>query len=155
MIMYVVIRIRGNVRVRDKLEDTLGMLRLHRVNHAVLIPEGKQYKNMVRKVEPFITYGEINLDMLEKMLAKRGKTETGKALTSEFLKEIKFAGMKELAEATISGKTTLKKLGIKPVFRLRPPKKGHMRKGIKKNYSLGGAAGYRASDINALVKKMI
>ncbi|MFH1240529.1 MAG: 50S ribosomal protein L30 [Candidatus Diapherotrites archaeon] len=153
--MYVVIRIRGNVRVRDKLEDTLGMLRLNRVNHAVLVPEGKQYKNMVRKVEPFITYGEINVEMLEKMLAKRGKTETGKKLTSEFLKEIKFASMKDLADAVISGKTTLKKLGIKPVFRLHPPKKGHMRQGIKKNYSLGGAAGYRASDINVLVKKMI
>lgn len=155
MIMYVVIRIRGSVRVRNKLKDTLEMLRLHRVNHAVIIPEGKQYKNMIRKVEPFLTYGEINIDMLEKMLAKRGRTETGKKLTSEFLKEIEFASIKKLAEAIISGKTTLKKLGIKPVFRLRPPKKGHMRKGIKKNYSVGGAAGYRASDINVLVKKMI
>lgn len=155
MIMYVVIRIRGSVRVRNRLKDTLEMLRLHRVNHAVIIPEGKQYRNMIRKVEPFLTYGEINVEMLEKMLAKRGRTETGKKLTSEFLKKIKFASMKELAEAIISGKTTLKKLGIKPVFRLHPPKKGHMRKGIKKNYSLGGAAGYRASDINVLVKKMI
>ena len=155
MIMYVVIRIRGSVRVRNKLADTLEMLRLHRVNHAVIIPEGKQYRNMIRKVEPFLTYGEINVEMLEKMLAKRGRTETGKKLTAEFLKGIKFAGIKELAESIISGKTTLKKLGIKPVFRLRPPKKGHMRNGIKKNYSLGGAAGYRASDINVLVKKMI
>jgi len=153
--MYVAIRIRGSARIRYQLEDTLKMLRLHRVNHAVIVPEGKQYKNMIRKVEPFLTYGEISVEMLEKMLAKRGRTETGKKLTAEFLKEIKFAGMKELAEAISSGKTTLKKLGIKPVFRLSPPKKGHMRKGIKKNYSLGGAAGYRASDINVLVKKMI
>jgi len=33
----VVIRIRGKVNVRDKVEDTLKMLRLHKINHAVII----------------------------------------------------------------------------------------------------------------------
>ena len=60
-----------------------------------------------------------------------------------------------MAKALLEKTATLAKLGVKPVFRLTPPKKGHERKGIKKDYTVGGALGYRASDINKLLLKMI
>ena len=44
---------------------------------------------------------------------------------------------------------------LKPVFRLRPPKKGYERVGIKKPFSVGGALGYRKEKINELLEKMI
>ena len=155
MFMYVVIRIRGSVSLRDKLKDTLKMFNLHRVNHAVIVPEGKSYLRMIKKVEPFVTFGEINTEILEKMVVKRGRTLNGKKLDEEFLKKNKFKSFKELAEALTAGKLKLRELGMKPVFRLHPPKKGYERAGIKKNYSIGGAAGYRAADINLLLKKML
>ena len=58
-------------------------------------------------------------------------------------------------KAAADGKTDFKKIGVKPVFRLTPPKKGFGRQGIKKPYSIGGALGYRASDINDLLNRMI
>ena len=45
--------------------------------------------------------------------------------------------------------------GIKPFFRLSPPKKGFGRKGIKVPFSEGGALGNRESKINDLIKRMI
>ncbi|NPE31458.1 50S ribosomal protein L30, partial [Methanococcoides sp. SA1] len=33
--MFAVVRVRGPVNVSGKIEDTLGMLRLHKVNHCV------------------------------------------------------------------------------------------------------------------------
>lgn len=47
-----------------------------------------------------------------------------------------------------------KKGKIKP-FRLSPPKGGFERKGIKVSFKSGGALGYRADKINALIKKML
>ena len=41
------------------------------------------------------------------------------------------------------------------VFKLCPPKGGFERKGIKNPFSLGGALGYRAKEINDLIKRMI
>ena len=44
--------------------------------------------------------------------------------------------------------------GLKPVFRLHPPIKGHPKKGVKYAYTLGGALGYRGTKINQLITKM-
>ena len=45
--------------------------------------------------------------------------------------------------------------GLKRFFRLKPPEKGFEKKGIKKQYSLGGVLGYRKGKINELIRKML
>jgi len=42
--------------------------------------------------------------------------------------------------------------GLKPLFRLHPPRKGY--EGIKRSFKEGGALGYRADKINALLRRM-
>ena len=78
-----------------------------------------------------------------------------KKVLIEYLKEKKINSFKELAEKIIKEEIQLKDLEIKPVFRLKPPKKGYERAGIKKAYSIGGALGYRATEINKLINKMV
>ncbi len=57
--------------------------------------------------------------------------------------------------------TTLKllkdKRGVenKKVFCLNSPRKGWERKGINRTYKNGGAVGYRGSEINELIKRMV
>ena len=152
--MYAVIRIRGSVNIRREHMETMKMLRLNRVNHLVLIPEEKQWVNMVKKVQPYVTYGEVEAVTVERLVKKRARLMGDKKLDAEFLKKHKFKSFKELAEALISGKVNLKQIDVKPVFRLSPPSKGYERGGIKKGYSSGGASGYRAHDINQLIKRM-
>ena len=43
----------------------------------------------------------------------------------------------------------------KKVLRLGPPRKGYGRKGIKKDFSIGGALGDRKEKINDLVRRML
>ncbi len=45
--------------------------------------------------------------------------------------------------------------GLKPFFRLNPPRKGFARKGTKVPYAKGGASGYRGKEINKLLERMI
>ena len=45
--------------------------------------------------------------------------------------------------------------GVKLFFRLKPPRRGFERGGIKKPFVLGGALGYRKNMINDLIKRMI
>ena len=152
--MYAVVRVRGNVNLRPGIKKTLELLRLHRVNHMVLVPESREGKGMLKKAESYIAFGEISAETLEKALEKRGRTGGNKRLDENFLKETKVSSFKKLAGIVLEGKK-LEEFGIKPVFRLKPPKKGHKRGGIKKSYSVGGALGYRAGDINALLERMI
>lgn len=45
--MYAVVQIRGTAKTRREIKDTLKMLRLHHINHCVLIPDTPAYVGMI------------------------------------------------------------------------------------------------------------
>ncbi|MBI4043795.1 MAG: 50S ribosomal protein L30 [Candidatus Diapherotrites archaeon] len=152
--MLAVIRIRGNVNVDVRLKRALEVMMLHSKNHLVLVPEGPSSKRMLGKVRDYVTFGEVNAETLARLLEKRGRLEGNKPLAEAYLKEKK-TSFKELAQDIIGGKTSVRVLGIKPVFRLNSPSKGFERGGIKLSYNMGGVLGYRAQAINALIERMM
>lgn len=153
--MLAVIRIRGRANIRRELQYALNLLNLTRVNHLVLLAGKEEEKGMLKKVEPYITWGEISKETLEKLLEKRARLAGNKRLHAEFLKENKVKGFSELAEKVLGNSKVLQEIGIKRVFRLTPPKKGFERKGIKKSFSIGGVSGYRGEKINEIILRMI
>jgi len=150
-----VVRIRGTVNVRKDVEDTLRMLNLQRNCHATLIDDRPSFLGMLRKAQSVLTWGEISKETITLLLRKRGRTIGNKKITDEYVKKIGYDSLEELAEAIYNLKVKLKDLpGVKPVFRLHPPKKGF--KGtVKKSFSAGGELGYRGEAINDLIRKMI
>jgi large subunit ribosomal protein L30 len=152
---YAVVRVRGSVGVRGDIADTLKMLRLHRVNHCVIVPDTETYKGMLNKVKDYITYGEIDKDTLVKLILKRGRLPGNKRLNEEKIKELMDLSVEELAEKIVNDEILLKNTPLKPVFRLHPPRKGYDKAGIKKPFSVGGALGYRGAEINKLLEKMM
>lgn len=154
--MYAVIKLRGSVSIRPEIKHTLELLRLHSVNHCVVVEENDYYKGMIRKVKDYVAWGDISEDMLEVLFRERGRLEGGKRLTEEYLQEnTPFGTIKELSHAFHEGKVKMKdltELKIKPVFRLHPPRKGH--KGIKRSVKQGGELGYHGDKINELLYKM-
>ena len=147
--MYAVVRIRGSIGVKKEILNAMELMRIHRVNHLVLVREDASGKGSVGKVRDYVAFGEIDEKTLAQVIEKRGKTVGDKKID---LKKMKAS---EVAKEIISGKKKLQDFGIKPVFRLSPPKKGFERKGIKKSFQEGGAIGYRGKEINALIKKMM
>lgn len=154
--MFAIIRVRGPVKVNEDIEYTMKLLHLTRANHCVIYKEDEKIKGMLHKIRNMTTYGEIDKETLKKMLLKRGFVydEKGKLLKfkAHFSDEKK---VDKIIDDLLNNKAKLSDLGIKPVFRLRPPKKGYDRKGIKKTFNEGGVLGYRGSDINRLLSKMI
>ncbi|MDD3244685.1 MAG: uL30 family ribosomal protein, partial [Candidatus ainarchaeum sp.] len=80
--MFAIIRVRGPVKVNEKIEDTMKLLHLTRSNHCVIYKEDKKIKGMVHKIRNMTTFGEIDKETLKKMLLKRGfvYNEKGKLL---------------------------------------------------------------------------
>jgi large subunit ribosomal protein L30 len=150
------IRVRGQVRVRPQIEDTLDKLLLGRLHQARLLKVTPSLQGMITKAKDYITWGEPSVEVIEKLLAKRGRLPGNGRLTDAYVKKnSKYTTVKALAKAIASGKATVKDVeGLKPVFRLTPPSKGF--KG-KKYYSvgMGGITGYRGEDINKLALRMI
>jgi large subunit ribosomal protein L30 len=156
MIMtFAVIRVRGNVNVNPNIKKTLNLLNLTRVNHCVIIDENPITEGMLQKAKDYITWGEIEKDILITLIKKRGKIEGDKKLDNDYLTSVtSYDRIEKLSQAIISKKFKYKEIpNIKPLFRLEPPKKGY--EGIKRSYKNKGALGYRGKDINNLIQRMI
>jgi large subunit ribosomal protein L30 len=157
-VLYFAIRIRGAPGMKRKILDTLKMLRMHKVNHGVLIWGETSSIGMLRKCKDYIAYGEIDEKTLLRLLRTRGKVEGNKPLTDEHVKNLtKYKDLKDFSKALLSGEIKYRiqdVYKIKPVFRLHPPRKGH-RGTIKKHYNEGGTLGYVDQFINELTHKMM
>jgi len=150
---YAVIRLRSSRDKNQKIKDTFKMLRLNSVNHCIVIPERETYKGMLEKVKDLTTWGEIDIDtMVDLLKSKSGMEES--ELEKRISEKTSFDKIDQLAIAVTSDKITLDEIdGLDKVFRLHPPVGGY--RSIKKPYNMGGALGYRGSEINPLIQKML
>jgi len=137
-----IIRVRGPVKVKKKIELTMQLLKLHRKNYCVVIDATPNLIGMIKKVKDYTTFGEIDDETLSLLIEKRGE---------EYKDREK--DRKEKIEYTKFVIINNKK--YKPFFRLNPPKKGFGRKGIKVAFKTGGALGDRKEKINDLIKRML
>ncbi|MBU7032896.1 MAG: 50S ribosomal protein L30 [Theionarchaea archaeon] len=148
-----VVRIRGAVKVRKDIEDTLSMLNLSKPHQVVILDDRPVYLGMLDKAKDYITYGEIEPEVLESLLLKWGRIEGDKRLTEAYVKEKTGQTVKQFIKTVMNFEKDLNDLEIKKVFRLHPPKKGY--KDIKRAFTQGGDVGYRGTEINALLRRMI
>ncbi len=142
--MIIAARLRGTVKSRTEIEDSLGILNLRRKMWAVVVPSDPSYKGMLQKVKDWVTWGEVGEITLEELLRKRGRKSENKKLTSDDVK----AAAKLLKE----GKT-LRQAGLKPVLRLTPPS-GGFKNSIKQHWPRG-ELGYRGKEMEKLIKRMM
>jgi len=150
--MYAIVRLRGEVNLRPGVKSTLEMLRIHRVNHCVVVKEDAHFRGMIQKVKDYVAWGKIDDDTLALLLERRGRLSANRRLTEEYLEEkTSYKSFKELATAVNTGAASLKDLEIKPLFRLHPARKGL--KTIKKTAQQGGDLGFR-TDLADLIKRM-
>jgi large subunit ribosomal protein L30 len=153
--VYAAIRVRGTVNVKPDIKKTLQLLRLNKVNHCVLLEENHVVKGMLQVAKDYITWGEIDKDVLTKLLRARGRLEGNTDLTDDHIKSAtSFTNIEKLSQAIIDKKISYNEVvNIKPVFRLNPPKKGY--EGIKQSFAKKGSLGYRGNNINPLLERMI
>jgi len=140
--MIAVIRIAGQVKVREEIEQTLYRLRLRKKFACTLIHEKDKVKiGMLKKVKDFVAFGEIDKGTLVRLIEKRGKRKDKK--------ETKDA--EKIAEEVENGKNA-EELGFKSFFNLHPPRGGL--KSSKKQFPRG-VLGNHKQEINKLIGKML
>ena len=152
---FAAVRVRGTVNIEPDIKKTLNLLNLTRSNHCVIIEDTPSNKGMLNVAKDYITWGEIDKDVLIKLIKNRGKIEGDKELTDGYIKSsTSFDNIEKLSDAITNGKFRYKEIpSIKPIFRLNPPKKGY--EGIKRSFKNKGALGYRGKEINKLIDRML
>jgi large subunit ribosomal protein L30 len=150
-----IVQIRGVLNSQQKIRKTLKHLGLLKKNSCVIMEPTDSLKGMLLVVMDFVTWGEVDETTLESLLTKRGRLAGNTQITDEYATKALKVTLKEFAKNLVNGKNKLKDMpGLKPYFRLTPPK-GGLGLGIKTPYSLGGSVGYRKGKINDLIKRML
>jgi large subunit ribosomal protein L30 len=138
-----VVRISGMVKVRKDFANTLDRMRLRRKYACILIDlKNKNTQGMLEKIKYFVSYGNLSKETLIKLINERGKSIEGNK------KEIKIDANKVM-EGLMNGKR-LEDFGLKPFFRLHPPRKGI---DTKRQYPKGVLG--KNKDIDKLIESML
>ena len=151
---FLVVRIKGQADVPHWAVTTLKLLRLEKKFRATIIPAKDNTLGMLKKIQHYISWQEIDISTTKELLDKKGRKAGYKKITSEDLSEIGFKTMDELASSLTEGKSTLSKLKpLKPWFAMAPPKHGFKRS-TKKLYGQKGVLGHN-KELTTLVRRMM
>lgn len=152
---FAVLRLRGKGDLRWDVKDTLRMLHLTRQNHCSIVPQDATYIGMLRLVKDHVTWGEVDAEVLARLLLKRGRQVGDRPIDDAFVKaHSKYKSIWDLSQALAKGDARLADVAeLRPVIRLPPPRKGY--RGIKRGFNDGGDLGYRGKAINELLQRML
>ena len=110
--MIAIIRISGHVSMFRGYEEMLFRLRLRNKFTCIVVPETKELHANLIKLRSFVAYGKIDAETLKLLLEKRGKP-IAPSKKVDIAKALESIEKKGLASA-----------GVKPFFRLHPPRGG-------------------------------
>lgn len=138
--MIIVIRISGMVDVPETVNHLLDNINLRRKYAAILVDETPENMKMLNQIRSFVAFGKITNENLVKLISMRGERSDNKKIEAETV-------VKNL------DKKSLREQGLKPFFRLHPPRKGIE---SKKHFGIGkGVLGDNKEHINALLERML
>jgi len=156
-----VVRIRGINRLAPKTGKILQLLRLRQIHSGVFVKLNKATINMLRMVEPYITYGPPTIKTVSDLMYKRGHGRVNKqriplannAVIQESLGKHGIICIEDLIHEIYTCGPHFKEANsfLWP-FKLSSPLGGLSLK--RRHYSEGGQHGNREEDINKLIKRM-
>lgn len=156
-----VVRIRGINGVDPKTRKILQLLRLRQIHNGVFVKLNKATGNMLRLVEPYVTYGTPSLRSIRELVYKRGFGKVNKqriALTSNNVVEKNLRGLNIICVEDIIHEIFTCGRRFKQVnnflwpFKLSSPLGGFDCKTT--HFAEGGQAGNREELINDLIRRM-
>ena len=151
---FLVVRISGQADVPYWAVTTMTLLKLEKKYRATIIPEQENTLGMLRKIQHYISWQEIDTETVKELLDKKARKSGYKKVTNEDITSIGFTSIDELATSLAEGKTSLSKLKpLKPWFALAPPRHGFKRS-TKKLYGQKGVLGYN-KELSVIVKRMM
>jgi len=157
----VVIRIRGIMGVSPKVKKILRLLRLRQLHNAVFVRLSGPMIQMLRWVEPYVTYGYPNHKTVRELIYKRGYAKikgnripiTDNSTIQKHLKRYNIICMEDLIHEIYTCGPHFKQANkLLWTFKLNSPRGGFVKKRL--HFTEGGDAGNREHYINKLVRRM-
>merc|ERR1711988_1127615 len=157
-----VVRIRGLNDMHPKTKKILQITRLRQMNMGVFMKVSKAATEMLKRVEPYLSYGYPNLKSVRELIYKRGFGKINKqrlplndnSVVERALGKFGIICVEDLIHEIYTVGPHFKEANnfLWP-FKLRPAKGGQAKK--RKGFCEGGQAGNREQLMNKLIANML
>lgn len=160
--LFLVVRTKGLNRIEPKVKKILRLFRLIQINNAVFIKNTKATMNMLRVIEPWVTYGAPSRRTVHHLLYKRGFGKINGQRIPFTTNEVIEKGLGQfgikcvedlLNEIYTVGPHFKEANNFMWPFQLRSPKGGI--EDVRHSYLNGGTFGPREEFINEFAQRMI
>merc|ERR1712054_610306 len=157
-----VVRIRGLADMHPKTKKILQLMRLRQMNMGVFMKASKPALEMIKRVEPYLSYGYPSLKSVRDLIYKRGFGKINKqriplndnAVVEKGLGKYGINCMEDLVHEIFTvGPNFREANNFLWPFKLRPAKGGQAKK--RKGFCEGGQAGNREDLMNKLIANML
>jgi len=158
-----VTRIAGIMRLSPKPRKVLQLLRLKQLHNGVFLKVNKPILNMLKAIQPYVTYGYPTLKTVREIVYKRGFAKINKCripiddndTISQHLGEYGIHGMEDIVHEIYTVGPNFKQVtNFLWPFKLSAPRGGFEKKRHGYCEQRGGAWGNREELINELVGRM-
>lgn len=157
-----VIRTRGILKLDPKSKKILQLLRLRQINNGVFLKINKATINMLRRCEPYVTYGYPNRKTISDIIYKRGHAKVNgeriplsdNEIVEKELGEFGIVCVEDLIHEIVTCGPHFREANrfLWP-FKFSNARGGYDRK--SKPYHQGGVWGNRETEINELARRML
>jgi len=161
--MIFCIRIVGIIKLSPKPRKVLQLLRLRQLHNGVFLKLNKPILNMLKLVDPYVTYGYPSLKTIRELIYKRGFGKVNKCrvplsdnqIIADHLGEYGLYGMEDIVHEIFTAGPHFKQASnfLWP-FKLSSPKGGFKKKRHGYNEIKGGDWGNREEMINEFISRM-
>merc|ERR1712227_669902 len=157
-----VVRIRGLADMHPKTKKILQLMRLRQMNMGVFMKVSKAATEMLKRVEPYLSYGYPTLKSVRDLIYKRGYGKiqhnriplNDNAVVEKGLGKYGIMCMEDLVHEIFTvGPNFREANNFLWPFKLRPAKGGQAKK--RKGFMEGGQAGNREELVNKLIENML
>merc|ERR1712144_61917 len=157
-----VVRIRGLADMHPKTRKILNLMRLNQMNIGVFMKVSKAATEMLKRVEPYLSYGYPSVKSVRDLIYKRGYGKINKqriplndnAVVEKGLGKYGIMCMEDLVHEIFTvGPHFREANNFLWPFKLRPAKGGQAKKRL--GFNEGGQAGNREENMDALIAKML
>jgi len=159
--LLLVVRLVGINNLHPKPRKILQLLRLRQINNACFVKANKATLNMLKLIEPYVTYGYPSLKTVKQLIYKRGFAKIkgsriplhDNSLIEEHLGRFDILCMEDIIHEIYTVGPHFKEVNrFLWTFKLNSPTGGFENKKI--HYIEGGDSGNREKKINELVSRM-
>jgi large subunit ribosomal protein L30 len=139
--LILVVNVHGAINSSAPVRKALEELKVVRKFSATVVTDDGPTMGMLKLCKDHTAWSPVDKDFLASLLKKRGMVSSARTLDGAALKELGFKKHEELAAKMVKEDLRLSAVsGIRPFFRLAPPK-GGFKQSMRRQYTERGMLG--------------